>query len=265
MNGEVQLGKVYLVGAGPGDPELLTLRAVRLLRSADAILHDDLVPADILQLASRFALVENVGKRCGAKSITQSQINSRMIEFARAGFNVVRLKSGDPLLFGRAGEELEALERAGINCETVPGVTAASAAAAAAQVSLTDRRASSQLVFLTGHRSASQEIEIPPPSSSGKTIAVYMPAGDYSPLAEAFRAAGWDGDTPCVLVSAATTSQQRIVRATLGSLCGVRRVPAPTILLVGAVTAVRVAQAANIYSQLRAEPERDSALEAASI
>ncbi len=124
-------GNVYLVGAGPGDPELLTVKAVRLIESADVILHDDLVPPAILDLAPPHAVVVNVGKRCGAKTITQEEINALMIEHARAGRSVVRLKSGDPLLFGRAAEEMAALAEAGVPYEIVPGVSAAFAAAAA--------------------------------------------------------------------------------------------------------------------------------------
>jgi uroporphyrin-III C-methyltransferase len=244
MTGAPHLGNVYLVGAGPGDPELLTVRALRLLQSADAILHDDLVPPEILRLASRSALIENVGKRCGAKSITQSQINSRMIEFARAGFHVVRLKSGDPLLFGRAGEELDALEQAGIECEVVPGITAATAAAAAAKIPLTDRRSSSQLVFLAGHRAGTQQIEVPRPGPSKKTVAVYMPADRYESLSAAFCAAGWRATTPCLIVSAASTPLQRTVHATLGTLAEVQQFPAPAILIVGEVAASRELSAA---------------------
>ena len=244
MTGEPNFGKVYLVGAGPGDPELLTVRALRLLQSADAILHDDLVPREILRLASPSALIENVGKRCGTKSITQSQINARMIEFARAGFHVVRLKSGDPLLFGRAGEELDALEQAGIECEVVPGITAATAAAAAAKIPLTDRRASSQIVFLAGHRAGTQQIEVPPPGPSKKTVAVYMPANGYDSLAAAFRIAGWSATTPCLIVSAASTQRQRILRTTLGALVEAYKPPAPAILIVGEVTATRTLRAA---------------------
>ena len=130
---------VYLVGAGPGDPELLTVKALRLIESADVILHDDLVPQAILDLAATGAEVVNVGKRCGAKAITQEEINELMIAHARAGRSVVRLKSGDPLLFGRAAEEIAALAEAGVPFEVVPGVSAAFAAAAAIGRSLTDR------------------------------------------------------------------------------------------------------------------------------
>jgi uroporphyrin-III C-methyltransferase len=133
-------GTVYLVGAGPGDPELLTLRALGLLESADVVLHDDLVPEEVLALVHRHALVTSVGKRCGRPRITQTGIHALMVESARAGQSVVRLKSGDPLVFGRAGEEIAALRAAGIEFEVVPGVTAAFAAGAAFQFPLTDRK-----------------------------------------------------------------------------------------------------------------------------
>ena len=125
-------GKVYLVGAGPGDPELLTVKALRLLREAEVVLHDDLVAPEILRLISPTAQIQNVGKRCGTKTIRQEEINFLMVTLAASGRLVVRLKSGDPLIFGRVGEEIEALRRAHIEYEIVPGVTSALGAAAAA-------------------------------------------------------------------------------------------------------------------------------------
>ena len=142
-------GKVYIVGAGPGDPELLTLKALRVLKTADAVLHDDLVAPEIVQLISPTAQVHDVGKRCGKKKIQQEEINFLMIALADSGLRVVRLKSGDPMIFGRAGEEIEALRRADIPYEIVPGVTSALGAAAATEIPLTHRRASSALVFIT--------------------------------------------------------------------------------------------------------------------
>ena len=150
-------GKVYLVGAGPGDPELLTVKALRLLRTAQAVLHDDLVTPEILHLIPATAQVHNVGKRCGKKKILQEEINFLMIALADSGLRVVRLKSGDPLIFGRAGEEIEALRRANVPFEIVPGVTSAFGAAAAAQIPLTHRRASSALVFVTAHQAEGSE------------------------------------------------------------------------------------------------------------
>jgi len=150
-------GKVYLVGAGPGDPELLTLKALRLLQSAEAVLHDDLVAPEILQLIPSSAQIHNVGKRCGKKKILQGEINYLMVALAASGLRVVRLKGGDPLIFGRAGEEIETLRRHNIPFEIVPGVTSAMGAAAAAQIPLTHRRASSALVLITAHRASEHQ------------------------------------------------------------------------------------------------------------
>src|ERR1700684_664571 len=145
-------GKVYLVGAGPGDPELLTVKALRLLESANVVLHDDLVAPEILKLIPSTAQVQNVRKRCGTKTMRQEEINFLLVPLAAFGSQVVRLKSGDPLIFGRAGEEIEALRRSNIEYEIVPGVTSALGAAAAAGIPLTHRRASSTIVLATGHR-----------------------------------------------------------------------------------------------------------------
>src|SRR5215813_241079 len=146
-------GKVYLVGAGPGDPGLLTVEALRLLQNADVVFHDDLVSSEVLALIPEQVYVENVGKRCGQTRVGQQQIHALMINAAREGWTVARLKSGDPLIFGRAGEEIEALRGAGIECLIVPGVTAAFGAAARAGIPLTDRRLASKLVFLSNHQS----------------------------------------------------------------------------------------------------------------
>jgi uroporphyrin-III C-methyltransferase len=228
-------GKVFLIGAGPGDPELLTLRALRVIETADAVLHDALVSPEILAPVSPAALIEDVGKRCGTNRIQQREIHARMIELARSGLTVARLQGGDPLLFGRAGEEIAALECAGVDWEIIPGVTSASAAAAAAGIPLTDRRAAAQVILLTGHRSEGFVTEIPAPPAGGATIVVYMPSGPYEEIAVRFRVAGWCGETPCVLVSSATSPQQRILYATLGTLGKCERLPAPALLIVGEV------------------------------
>lgn len=235
-------GNVYIVGAGPGDPELLTVRAHALLQSADVILHDDLVSPEILALASAQATVMNVGKRCGPKKITQDEINALMIETARIGFSVVRLKSGDPAIFGRLAEEVDALDAARIPYEIVPGITAALGAAAALSVSLTDRRTSSRVVVVTAHQSLS------PGFTSGEswkgvvsedtTLVVYMPGHDFRALRENLLAAGLPADTPAAVVSQASTPHQREFVATLGELGlyedGSRSpLKPPTILLIG--------------------------------
>jgi uroporphyrin-III C-methyltransferase len=237
-------GKVYLVGAGPGDPELLTLKAMRVLQSADVVLHDELVPPEILRLAPAGARVYNVGKRCGKKSVTQSQINALMLAGSLAGLTVVRLKGGDPLVFGRAGEEIEALRQGRIDFEIVPGVTATLAAAAAAQVALTDRRHASQLVFLTGHQARPEPddgMDLAPrpwaPLSPHATVVVYMPGSAYARLAAELCEAGLRPGTPCLLVSRASQSDQRIFRTTLEKLAQAPRLPAPSLLLLGAIAA----------------------------
>ncbi|HEY4837065.1 MAG TPA: uroporphyrinogen-III C-methyltransferase [Candidatus Acidoferrales bacterium] len=231
----MRASKVYLVGAGPGDAELLTLRAVRVLASAHFVLHDALVSAEVLAIAAENAVLENVGKRCGERVIRQEQIHARMIELARAGFSVVRLQGGDPAIFGRAGEEISALARAGVKWEIVPGITAASAAAAAAGISLTDRRTAGQLIFLAGHRASDgAALEIPGPPPGGATVAIHMPATSYAEIVREFLNSGWCAETPCILVSEAASVRQRVLQSTIGSLGNCDRLPSPSILIVGA-------------------------------
>jgi uroporphyrin-III C-methyltransferase len=231
------IGRVYLVGAGPGDPELLTVKALRILRQADLVLHDDLVPAAILAQASPDATVLNVGKRCGKKSISQEGINARMVAEARQGLSVVRLKGGDPSIFGRSGEEIEALRDAEVEFEVVPGVTAASAAAAAVGISLTHRHLASSVTFLTGHH-ASDHLPLKESSErlGGGTVVVYMPGPDYKLLHSRLLEAGIGEETPCVLVTAASAGRSSAHRATVGSLPEIRQLPGPNILIVGRVT-----------------------------
>jgi uroporphyrin-III C-methyltransferase len=232
-------GKVYLLGAGPGDPELLTVKAYRILREADVVLHDDLVNPAILELASPAAQIVNVGKRCGRREVTQAEINSRMVEYARAGLVVVRLKGGDPLVFGRAGEEMEALREADVEFEIVPGVTAAFAAAAAAGIPLTDRRLASSLVFLTGHLAAGKDHQRytgwPSLDAPDATLVVYMPGSDYAHMASELRAAGIAADTPCLVVSNASSGDEEVHLATIETLPESPRLPSPKLLIVGAV------------------------------
>ena len=238
-------GKVYLVGAGPGDPELLTVKALRLLRTADVVLHDDLVPPEILKLVSPAAEVQNVGKRCGSKTIRQEEINFLMVARAASGLQVVRLKSGDPLIFGRAGEEMEALRRANIEYEIVPGVTSALGAAAAAGIPLTHRRASSTLVLTAGQRaSAADDEDWRQFAGADSTFVIYMPGHKYDEVAARLTTAGFPQDTPCAIISRATTRDQRIFRTTVSQLHRVPRLAAPTLLGVGQV--VRFADCALV-------------------
>jgi uroporphyrin-III C-methyltransferase len=229
-------GKVYLVGAGPGDPDLLTVKALRLLRTADIVLHDDLVSDEILKLIPPNAQVQNVGKRCGSKTVQQAEINFLMVTLAASGQQVIRLKSGDPLIFGRAGEEIEALRQSNIEYEIVPGVTSALGAAAAAGIPLTDRRASSTLVLTAGH--CAPENDDPEWSrfaAARATLVVYMPGHNYGEVAGRLTRAGFGEETPCAIISRATTPQQRIFRTTISELPWSPVLTAPTLLVVGKV------------------------------
>ena len=236
-------GHVYLVGAGPGDPELLTVKAVRLIENAQVILHDDLVPQAILALASARAETVNVGKRCGKKSISQEEINALMVEHALAGRSVVRLKSGDPLLFGRAAEEMMALAAAGVPCEVVPGISAGFAAAAAIGCSLTDRNWASNVILSTGHHAQSHN-HAPLPGLEDATRVVYMPGRDMTLLAAEWMASGLPGDLPCAVISHAAQPEQTVVHTTLAELgAAARSAQAPSLLIAG--WAVRQAAASD--------------------
>jgi uroporphyrin-III C-methyltransferase len=203
------------------------------------VLHDDLVSREVLDLASAAAEVINVGKRCGRHGSTQEQINRLMVTHARRGKTVVRLKSGDPAVFGRLGEELESLREEEIPFEIVPGVTAATAAAAAAATTLTDRRMASALVVLTGHRCGSMSADSLVPRPEQATYAVYMPGPDYSTTARELLRSGLDEATSCALVSKAGRKDQKVFRLNLGQLHLQAPVPAPAVLIVGEVTAAR--------------------------
>jgi uroporphyrin-III C-methyltransferase/precorrin-2 dehydrogenase/sirohydrochlorin ferrochelatase len=242
-------GRVYLVGAGPGDPELLTLRAARLLESADAVLHDDLVPSSILALASPAALVISVGKRCGVKRITQAQIHTLMIEMARKGLSVVRLKSGDPLVFGRAAEEIDALNEARVPFDVVPGVTSAFAAAAALRVSLTDRRASSGVAFSTAHHSSPALFPALQPDT---TQVIYMPGRSLKALAEQWLNHSADPNLPIAIVSRAAQPDQHVQHTTLAALHLADATASPSLLLAGWALAQPAAQALSPVPELPA-------------
>jgi uroporphyrin-III C-methyltransferase len=225
--------KVYLVGAGPGDPDLLTVRAVRTLGLADVVLHDALVSTEVLTQISPRAQIINVGKRCGRKSITQDEINELLLQFSLSGQVVVRLKSGDPLIFGRAGEELEALRRAGVEVEIVPGVTAALAAAASVQVSLTDRRTADQLLVVSAHRGhGKDDSDWQALVSSRTTVVVYMP-GEYASVAGDLGSAGLSPSTPCAVVSKVSSPEEQRYQTTLGLLHRAPILPSPCVLIVG--------------------------------
>lgn len=240
-------GRVFLVGAGPGDPDLLTLKAARTLGMADVVLHDALVSAEILALISPRARVLNVGKRCGQKNITQDEINDLLVRFAAAGEMVVRLKSGDPSIFGRAAEEIDVLRQAGIEVEVIPGVTASLAAAAMLRVSLTDRRRADQLLLVSAHRGhGKQNSDWRALVDSRTTVVVYMP-GEYDGVAQELRRAGLCESTPCAIVSRVSSRNEQWYETTLGSLHDAPVLPAPCVLIVGET--VRAAVSKNYLAQ----------------
>ncbi len=230
-------GKVYIVGAGPGAADLLTLRAATLLRAAQVVLHDDLVPQEILDLCPASAQVVNVGKRCGHRGRSQEQINALMVWHAHEtkAQTIVRLKSGDPAVFGRLGEELDALRRAGVEFEIVPGVTAASAAAASAKITLTDRRAASALVTITAHNSRDENIGRTMVNPPRTTFAIYMPGPDYGRTARELMDSGVAASMPCAVVSNVSRKEEQIRFLTLHELPSISGIPAPALLIVGEV------------------------------
>ncbi len=232
-------GIVHLVGAGPGDPELLTRRAARLLAEADVIVHDALVPAAILDLARRDAERIDVGKRCGAHSASQDQINQILLQLARAGRTVVRLKGGDPFVFGRGGEEIASLTAHGVASSVVPGITAALGAAARIGQSLTERGRSTALTLVTGHlQSDGAEPDWAALAATGGTLAIYMGRTTARRTAAGLVAGGLPRTTPVIAIENATTPQERIVRASLATIANVLDAgtfDGPTLLLVGAV------------------------------
>ncbi len=240
--------KVFLVGAGPGDPDLLTLKAAKALRSADVVLHDELVSDEILRLIPATAQLINVGKRSGQKSTAQDEINRLLVQHALIGLQVVRLKGGDPFIFGRGGEELQALREAGIEAEIVPGITAALGAAAATQIPLTHRDVSSALILVTGSsKHPGQIANWPDRLPSNATVVVYMPGRDLASLSARLLASGLAAETPCAIIASATQEAEQIYITTVAGLAASPQLPAPRLLVIGEV--VRLADAARLRQQ----------------
>lgn len=239
----VENGTVTLVGAGPGDPELLTLRAVRALQSADVILFDDLVSRDVLDFARREARKMLVGKTGFGPSCKQDDINMLMVGLTKQGKRVVRLKGGDPLIFGRAGEELEACRAAGIPVEVVPGITAAQGAAARLNLPLTDRGHARKLQYVTGHAKDGKlpaDLDWRALADPTATTAIYMPTRTLEELVARATAEGLDPATPALAIARATRPDQEIVSAPIGELVARMRaaqLPGPVLVMLGKVTA----------------------------
>lgn len=214
-------GRVTLVGAGPGDPELLTLKGLRVLAGADVVLFDDLVPASVLDFVRREATRINVGKRGYAPSVRQEEITALLVKLAGEGKNVVRLKGGDPMIFGRANEEIQAMREAGFDVEIVPGVTAASAGAAAIRASLTSREIARRVQFITAHTSDGkfpEDFDWGALADRRATTAVYMGNRTLPALSKRLLEEGADPATPAFLIERASTPQERIIRGTIADL-----------------------------------------------
>jgi uroporphyrinogen III methyltransferase / synthase len=237
-------GRVYLVGAGPGDPGLLTTRALELIARADVVLHDRLIPAEALAVARDGAQVVGVGKRGGGEATPQEEIERLMIERARAGAEVVRLKGGDPFVFGRGGEEAQALEAAGVPFEVVPGVTAGVAAPAYAGIPVTHRELASAVVFVTGHEDPAKPESSLDWSALARfpgTLVLYMGARRLAQIAERLVAEGRRPDEPAAIVARGTLPDQRVVGATLETLAeraAEAELPAPAVVVVGDVASL---------------------------
>lgn len=256
-------GMVFLVGAGPGSADLLTLRALRLLGEADVILHDRLVSEEVLAMARRDAARIHVGKAPGEHRMTQNEINALIVRLAREGNRVVRLKGGDPFVFGRGGEELAACREAGIPCEVVPGVTAALACAAEAGIPLTHRAVARTLTLVTGHtREGRVDIDFDALARPGQTIAVYMARSSLSEIVCGLLAAGLDPGTPAVLVENGGTDRARRLEGTVAAL---PRLAArwwgdgPVMLLIGEVVAANgklAAVGATVATRIGDSPPR---------
>ncbi|MBS0408558.1 MAG: uroporphyrinogen-III C-methyltransferase [Proteobacteria bacterium] len=237
-------GRVWLVGAGPGDPDLLTVKALKALRDADVVVHDGLVSDAILDLAPAEARRISVAKRKSRHSYAQDEINRMLVAFAQEGLEVVRLKGGDPFIFGRGGEELEACRAAGVECLVVPGVTAALAASASAGAPLTHRGSAQAVTFVTGHAAAGAEPDLDWASlaRANQTVVIYMGLSAAPAIAGRLMGAGRDAATPALVVENASRPDETRLVTTLGGLTeAAAGLSGPALLIVG--EAMSLAQA----------------------
>jgi uroporphyrin-III C-methyltransferase/precorrin-2 dehydrogenase/sirohydrochlorin ferrochelatase len=236
-------GAVYLIGAGPGDPELLTLKAQRLLQRADVVLYDRLVPVGILAMCRREAELVYVGKRNGDHPVPQEQIGKLLVRYAKRGMRVARLKGGDPFIFGRGGEELEALATAGIDFQVVPGISAANGAASYAGIPLTHRDHAQSVSFWTGHtRDGKLDLDWHSMSRSRQTLVFFMSAANLAEISQQLIASGMAATMPAAVIQAATTPRQTVMRTSLRKLGDVgNRLDRslPTLIVIGTVVNLR--------------------------
>ncbi|MFT3965794.1 MAG: uroporphyrinogen-III C-methyltransferase [Sphingobium sp.] len=238
-------GRVYLVGAGPGDPDLLTVRAARLIGSADVIVHDGLVGGGILDMAPATAERISVAKSRSRHSVPQEGINALLVEHALAGRTVVRLKGGDPFIFGRGGEELEACRRAGVGVEVVPGISAALGCAAAANLPLTHRDVASAVTFVAGQCKGLTDQNWAGLAGKGRTLVIYMGVATAEDIADKLMADGLSPDTPVVVLENGTRPEQRALRtllADLGDMVHREAVKSPAVIVVGNVAGLADAE-----------------------
>ena len=249
------IGTVYLVGAGPGDPDLLTLRAARLLARAELVVHDGLVDPAVLTLAAPKAKFVSVAKSRARHTLPQREIDALLVREALAGRDVVRLKGGDPFVFGRGGEEVEACRAAGVPVEVVPGVTSALGAAAAAQIALTHREAASVVSFVAGQCKSLGEQNWAGLAGKGRTLVIYMGVKTAAGIAEKLMADGLAPEMPIAVIENACRPEMRVLRAPLAGLPDLverERVKSPALIIIGEVTArqdVALGQLASEFAQ----------------
>ena len=239
-------GAIWLVGAGPGDPDLLTVKALKVLQRADVVVHDGLVSDEILALSPASARRISVAKRKSRHSYSQDEINRMLVAFVRDGLTVVRLKGGDPFIFGRGGEELEAAREAGVECYVVPGVTAALAASASAGAPLTHRGSAQAVTFVTGHaaKGGEPDLDWATLAKANHTVVIYMGLSMATPIAARLLAAGRAGSTPALIVENASRADERRIVTTLDGLADkAAALSGPALLIVG--EAMALAQASE--------------------
>jgi uroporphyrin-III C-methyltransferase len=233
-------GRVHLVGAGPGDPDLLTLRAARLIMAADLVVHDGLVSPEILAMAHPRARLVSVAKRRSRHTMPQEDINALLVREACAGKEVVRLKGGDPFVFGRGGEELEACRAAGVEVDVVPGITSALGAAAAAQIALTHRESASAVTFVAGQCKGLSAQDWSGLAGHGRTLVIFMGVATSAEISEKLIADGVAPDMPVAVIENATRPDMRVLRTPLAGLAdcvAAEKVRSPALIVVGAVAA----------------------------